>query len=46
MKIVLKGFKLKQTALGSDMNLLGALAVMLQDELQVGRYNVFLQQGK
>ncbi|GAF11275.1 Mlc, transcriptional repressor of MalT and manXYZ operon [Bacillus sp. JCM 19046] len=46
MKIVLKGFEIKQTVLGNDMNLLGALAVLLQDELQVGRYNVFLQQEK
>ncbi|WP_038483875.1 ROK family transcriptional regulator [Shouchella lehensis] len=43
MTIVQKDFEMKQTALGNDMNLLGALAVLLQDEMQVGKYNVFLR---
>lgn len=44
MKIVTKDLEIRQTALSNDMNLLGALAVLLQDEMQVGKYNVFLQQ--
>ncbi len=44
MNIVQKDFEMRQTALGNDMNLLGALAVLLQDEMQVGKYNVFLRQ--
>lgn len=46
MKIVTKGLEIRQTALGNDMNLLGALAVLLQNEMQVGKYNVFLQPKK